>query len=352
MGNFPTIRFFLSFLFFLVYTKTSYSQYPTTCSSLSGRSNGNGQANTCPNVNGTPYASNFTGSYAVVPAGAKTADITFRFTGASTSLKPYAITRIYSTPAGGTTTQIGSLSGPASVPIVSGSDALVTYCIYGVNLPSAGTLSFELTNPETGVVNAYCSYDASCNTNCGTVASPVVLLPLGLSHFSLKQVSNAVNLQWDNGDDLDIKGFDIEKSTDGTSYSKIGFVAYRNATGVNKSTYSFTDNDINSTSKHYYRIKVLYNTGSFLYSSIELLQVNGVNEKINIMSDGKVVTIKRQLNSALLFSVKVYNTQGQTILSGTSGLSQYSIRNLRPGHYYIEVQTDNAVKYRKAVEIF
>lgn len=74
----------------------------------------------------------------------------------------------------GTTVQTVAF-GPAGVPTVSGGNTVVNYCFYTNNLSNAGTLSFELTNPQTGVVWGICSYNASCNSNCAITGIPVIL---------------------------------------------------------------------------------------------------------------------------------------------------------------------------------
>jgi hypothetical protein len=318
------------------------------------RNNGNGQANSCPNVNGTPYAANFAGTpYTTVPAGAKTADINFRFANSTLSLRPYAIKNVYITTGGTTTLIANSPVGPAGVPVVSGSDVLVTYCVYGVNLPNAGILSLELINPETGAKAGFCSYDASCNAGCAIGQNPIVL-PLGLSKFRVKGTSVATILQWDNGDDLNnITGFDVEKSTDGSTFTKIGFTSYTNTPGAGFSTYEFKDTDITTAEKLYYRIRILYMDGSYRYSSIELLHAPGSNENILVSSDGKSVTVKKPRNLTERISINVYNTQGQLIFKTVSEQQQYTLQHLKAGHYFIEIQaTTRNFAVRKAIHIF
>src|SRR5258705_5935606 len=137
------------------------AQYPASCAGVGSRANSNGQASSCPNAGGA-MASNFTAtSYATVPASSKTGNLQLSYAGANASLTPYAITKVWLTTTGSAIQTVAF--GPASPPTVSAGNTLVNYCFYGANLATVDTLSFQLTNPQTGVVWGICSYDASCN---------------------------------------------------------------------------------------------------------------------------------------------------------------------------------------------
>src|ERR1700743_3395987 len=99
---------------------TANCQIPATCAALSQRSNSNGGANSCPNVSGTAYASNFAGTiYATVPVLAKTGNLHFTYSGANSGLLPLAITAVWLT--NGSLTLQSISFGPAGVPVISGS---------------------------------------------------------------------------------------------------------------------------------------------------------------------------------------------------------------------------------------
>jgi hypothetical protein len=141
-------------------------------------------------VSGTAMASNFSGTtYATVPAASKTGNLQFTYSGSHPSLTPYAITKVWLTNSG---TAIESVSfGPAGVPTVVGGNTQVNYCFYGSNLATIGTLSFELTDPQTGVASGICSYDASCSSNCSVAANPAVLPVVFLSFRTVAFQGNA-----------------------------------------------------------------------------------------------------------------------------------------------------------------
>ena len=127
------------------------------CPYIDFRNNGNGQASRCPNVSGTPMASNFTGtSYATAFTGmSKTGNIRFVFTGIVT---PPAIRKIW---VGSTLST--AVAGPASVPETVNGDTRVSYCFYNVNLPASGFYTIEFVDPLTNELRSVCGFDGSSN---------------------------------------------------------------------------------------------------------------------------------------------------------------------------------------------
>lgn len=102
---------------------TAKAQSPTTCATITNRANSNGNANSCPNVNGTAYAANFAGtSYAATPATAKTGNLTITYSGTVTA--PYAVTKVWITTT--STTLTSTTFGPAAVPSTSSGNTQIS----------------------------------------------------------------------------------------------------------------------------------------------------------------------------------------------------------------------------------
>ncbi|MBK8444245.1 MAG: VCBS repeat-containing protein [Sphingobacteriales bacterium] len=170
-----------------------------SCPYIDFRNNGNGQANNCPNVNGTPYASNFSGTpYATGFTGlSKTGNIRFVFDGIVTA--PPAIKSIW---IGSTLSNV--VAGPASVPELVNGNTRVSYCFYGQNLPTAGFYTIEFVNPQTNELFSLCGFSGSSNT----AANPPVIITqpqtqsvcegntLTLSVVAQAAYGGTLNYQW------------------------------------------------------------------------------------------------------------------------------------------------------------
>ncbi|MGZ3881446.1 MAG: T9SS type A sorting domain-containing protein, partial [Flavisolibacter sp.] len=86
-------------------------------------------------------------------------------------------------------------------------------------------------------------------------------LPVKFSGFTATKVYDAVSLTWTVGTEENVAGYEVQKSTDGNTFSKIGFVP---ASG--RASYSYVDNNISQTA--FYRIRSVDIDSKYIYSSI------------------------------------------------------------------------------------
>ena len=92
------------------------------------------------------------------------------------------------------------------------------------------------------------------------------IIPVELVSFTSSIINSSINLNWITATELNNSGFEIEKSTDNTSWNKIGFVN-GNGTSTEVHNYNFTDqNPFVGTS--YYRLKQIDLDGTSEYSNI------------------------------------------------------------------------------------
>ncbi len=98
---------------------------------------------------------------------------------------------------------------------------------------------------------------------------PVVVvdapIPVELFSFSAVTSKDFITLNWITVTELNNYGFEILKSPDNTSWQKIGFVA-GHSTSTEKHFYSFIDDQNNSISKSYYKLKQIDHNGSYSFS--------------------------------------------------------------------------------------
>jgi hypothetical protein len=168
-----------TFLVFYLALFLSFNQLiaQTTCPSVDKRNLGNILWETAPgnftpayaqnnsvssNVVGTPYQN------INVDPSTKSGEYTFKWNSTLSTYVP-VITRVWLTDVSGVTTISNILFGPPS-PVNTGEDK-VTYCYYGGVLPTTGKISFEFTNPTTGIVTLVCSRDLKTN---GSVSNPIL----------------------------------------------------------------------------------------------------------------------------------------------------------------------------------
>ena len=331
-----------------------FAQYPTSCTGVSQRANSNGGANSCPNVNGTSYAANFLAtSYATVPVTSKTGNLQLQYTGSNPGLLPYAITKVWLT--SGSTTIQGTTFGPAGVPAVSAGNTQVNYCFYGSNLPTAGTLSLEMTNPQTGVVWGICSYDAGCNSNCVVVANPAAL-PVHFASFTAGVVDGGVELKWTTAQEENNRGFAIERREGDGDFVQIGYVGSSNVGGnsVMTTSYSYIDKTVVGGDRVAYRLRQEDLDAKYEYSSVVYVGVPRMNV-VNVFATGRQVNVVVPGSAGFEGgAVVVYDSQGRTVRKlGVVGGGMMTIGGLPGGSvYYVVVRMGSGeVRVRKGVYV-
>ena len=171
-------------------------------------------------------------------------------------------------------------------------------------------------------------------------------MPLSLTSFTAFKQNTSVQLIWKIAGEQNTSVFEIERSTDGEKFRKIGAV---DASGVSISerAYAFTD-DIKSLSQFgtiFYRLRMLDADGKFTYSPVMLvksgaivkgLQIfsNPVKDVLHLQVSGTNETAILQITDAAGRLVKQEKVQ----LNGTTSISS-NIQSLTNGNYYLLLLT-------------
>ncbi len=162
------------------------------------------------------------------------------------------------------------------------------------------------------------------------------LLPVKFKSFDGVMQNGQSLLKWTTTNEVNNKGFDVERSADGQVFSPIGFVAGQNQAGDND--YTFTDVKP-LTGVNYYRLKQIDNDGKFSYSSIIQLK-NDISEFVWNVYPNPIVNegwMQIQLPKAARVAVQVVSSNGSLI-------SQIDKGTLQTGSYSIPLNLDKAAK--------
>jgi hypothetical protein len=140
--------------------------------------------------------------------------------------------------------------------------------------------------------------------------------------LSAKQLNNAVMLNWSTSYENDNAAFDIEKSTDGISFYKIGEVLSKGNSTVQNNYWSQDDkpNAIN-----YYRIKAIDIYGKQTFSSVVKLGLkNNTDSKIiiapNPIHEVADIIVESKLTTNTFY--KIINTTGNVAATGNMQLQK------------------------------
>lgn len=159
---------------------------------------------------------------------------------------------------------------PASSSSASG-NAIVSF--FGQEVSSV-TINFSIINivgtpsasaePGFGIANLTFNLDEA--------------LPVKLLSFDAYKKGNVAQLVWATASEQNNKGFEIERSTDGRTFTKIGFVSSfaENGNSSLKLDYNFTDNNP-ANGQNFYRLKQVDFDGKYEYSSVRLVSFDKEN---------------------------------------------------------------------------
>jgi len=148
-----------------------------------------------------------------------------------------------------------------------------------------------------------------------------VILPVNFLSFSVNKQGDAALLNWSVANEINNKGYYVEKSINGLSFNSIAFVGGKSA--FKQTTYTYTDNNL-TNGKIYYRIKEIDNDGKSTYSNIQTISIlnskvfsvspNPTRDFINIVSHYNVSAAQvniTDMNGKTLFTSKQNFIAGQ-----------------------------------------
>jgi hypothetical protein len=172
-----------------------------------------------------------------------------------------------------------------------------------------------------------------------------VILATELLDFEGHLVNGRVALDWTTSSEESLYGFDVEKSTDGISFSKLAFVPAMGRS-TSKKTYYFQDPGI-PAAINYYRLRQVNQDNGYQYSKIIL--VRSAEGAFRVLNNPFTSTLDLQFEKVPQgpVSIRLSDMTGRQLfrsersVSGTSrmtlDLSGYSIAR---GVYLLEVDYD------------
>ncbi|MGN6420642.1 MAG: hypothetical protein ACTHMC_24235 [Pseudobacter sp.] len=193
--------------------------------------------------------------------------------------------------------------------------------------------TLEITGPGTYSVDV--SFPDGCTISDEIVITNASTLPITLESFTGKQVDCNIRLNWKVSEAVNFSHFEIEKSTDAQTFTKMATVAYSGA-----SDFNWTDISPEASS-NYYRLKLVDTDARFKHSNIIFVKNRCASETINVypkITDNRVqVTLPAGYERA---SIQVYNIWGQRmnpVISGNGSTRFVSMQTLPKATYVLQV---------------
>jgi len=182
------------------------------------------------------------------------------------------------------------------------------------------------------------------------------IVPVELTSFAATVSGSSINLRWSTATELNNSGFDIERRSNTSDWTKISFIPGFGTTSETKS-YSFSDNNL-SAGKYCYRLKQVDFDGTFEYSNVvegEVIAVNKFELSQNYPNPFNPSTsIRFNLPVASNVKLSVYNLLGQQVKSIVNGFRTagshtvtFDASDLSSGVYIYRIEANNFTQTRK-----
>ncbi|MGH2649333.1 MAG: T9SS type A sorting domain-containing protein [Ginsengibacter sp.] len=240
----------------------------------------------------------------------------------------------------------GFLAGPGTSDGTFTTTALHYYAIGiiidpGVADPSPdANFTFDIGNPQIGGSDL-------TSANCPGV------LPVQLSSFEASVSNCNVHLNWTVSGETNFKNYEVQYSTNGTSFNSIGIVSktFQNTNSVQ--SYSYQHNNPEQ-GKIYYRLKMQDVDGKFEYSKIIGLNLDCNQSSIfvypNPVTNILNVNISNSQNSQN--TAKLFDSYGKLIYSGklVSGTNSIDMSTFAKGIYWLTLKSNSETQNIKIIK--
>lgn len=167
------------------------------------------------------------------------------------------------------------------------------------------------------------------------------IIPVTLTGFWADLKSKEIQLTWEATYETNFKEYQVEKSLDGTNFSKIGTVK-----GTNSASYIFHDTDVPAGGIVYYRLRMEDIDAKAQYSSTVAVRISGKISNCFVYPNPSKGNISIRLSSTLTApsSVRIYDIAGKLVnetkvAPGNNNLN-LEVGNLTPGRYVVRISNN------------
>lgn len=219
-------------------------------------------------------------------------------------------------------------------------------------------LEDKYTNSSTALdLTTMNSYSFTADANAASRAADrfrivfrtATVVPVTFVSVKAAQLGGNIAVEWKVANQLNIVKYEVEKSADGTNFTKVGTISASNST-----TYNWLDQNV-VRGYNYYRIKSLDNNGQVKYTEIVKVLAGNGKPAITVSPNpiqGNFVNIQFTEQQAGKYGIRLINVSGQVVYSRevfhNGGNASQSFALSSPpatGIYQLEITTPANVRH-------
>jgi len=170
------------------------------------------------------------------------------------------------------------------------------------------------------------------------------VVPVTITDFTAVKQTSSTLLKWYATYETNFKLYEIERSTDGVRFNKIGEVE-----GKNLANYSFTDNNLPKGSIVYYRLKMIDIDASYRNSKTVAVRLNNDFSNALVYPNPTFGMLNIKLENAITNNINLVITdiagrlvKQQSLVKGQLSIDM-DVRSLTAGRYFIKINDQKSV---------
>jgi Secretion system C-terminal sorting domain len=350
------VKFLLSIAFSMLIYTTTHAQCSGSCIDIQLRN-----TNSTLEVWLMPTTATYTGSVSLTFTISWDATYTASL-GTETSLVPQmAISIAGSTQAtitnGSRKYNVYSAAGGSDYTLTSNiSVKIMEVALNGAN--NATTGHFSISDDAFTTANNYDYFvDIGGSDLTGATSSIAtnVVLPLELLDFKGVEQDKSVLLNWKTANEQSVDYFEVERSNDTKTWinvAKVPTVSSQNHSNTEGTYFTKDDEAFNQSNTVLYRLKMIHQDGSFMYSKVVSLQHTGDFNRLKLYPNPThnqlQLTIESDKNTVQTIEIVdiVGKIEQQTTVNLSKGTNQQTldVRALPSGIYFLKIRDNKGVK--------
>lgn len=168
------------------------------------------------------------------------------------------------------------------------------------------------------------------------------LLPVTFTSFTVNKSGNNIQLTWTTSKEINNSHFEIERSTNGRTWNKIGTIMGADNSDL-QHTYNYIDRNVLSSS-FYYRIRQVDFDGRSSYSVVKAVINNQSSQLLSIYSSNKTVNIAFSEATQHAITLRILDINGRLvgrkIFPSNSNTISLTVENATAGIFIVQA-SDN-----------
>lgn len=244
----------------------------------------------------------------------------------------------------------------ARIENTSSTHRLGTFKLSGIST-SNGTagLQWETTGGNQTQVFTHSTADPwpTSQVNIVTVNPTSFPLPVTLTAITATPRENSIMVDWETEDEVNLSGYEVQRSTDGKDFSKIAF-----QTAEKSRAYQYEDKDVTAGVTYYYRLKMVDYDESFQYSPVRSAKIKGDTfDQLSISPNPAKDFTKINFNAPQEgnYKLELYNEKGASIFQKNYELSSgensimLNTGRFSTGSYIVKIKAGDEVLSGKLI---